>query len=176
MPAKERANPAGRRLGRQSLGSPALVARPLCWYNLAVMDCPSCGRSNLEEARYCTGCRDPLLAEHQCSNCRTVNVDDAQFCTSCGTVLSCPSCGRRDVGDGQFCQDCGQFLTVPGGIALAGLGQRVGATLLDVVLFFLTLIIGYVIWSLGFTLRNGQTPGKQLVGIRVIRADGTPSD
>ena len=48
--------------------------------------------------------------------------------------------------------------------------------LLDIVLFFLILIIGYVTWSLGFTLRNGQTPGKQIVGIRVIRADGTPSD
>ena len=61
-------------------------------------------------------------------------------------------------------------------MALAGLGQRVAATLLDVLLFFLTLGVGYLIWELGFTLRNGQTPGKQLVGIRVIRADGTPSD
>ena len=61
-------------------------------------------------------------------------------------------------------------------MALAGLGQRVAATLLDIVLFFLTLIVGYVIWELGFTLRNGQTPGKQLVGIRVVRADGTPSN
>lgn len=140
------------------------------------MDCPSCGHANLEESRLCAACRTPLLAEGQCSNCRTVNADDAQFCTGCGTVLSCPNCGRRDVGDGEFCQHCSHFLTGPGGIALAGLGQRVAATLLDIVLFFLTLIVGYVIWELGFTLRNGQTPGKQLVGIRVIRADGTPSD
>ena len=27
-----------------------------------------------------------------------------------------------------------------------------------------------------FTFRNGQTPGKQLVGIRIMRDDGTPSD
>ena len=39
---------------------------------------------------------------------------------------------------------------------------------------FATLGVGYVIWSL-FTLGRGQSPGKQLVGIRVVRADGTPS-
>ena len=38
-----------------------------------------------------------------------------------------------------------------------------------------TLIIGYVIWWL-FTLNNGQTPGKQLLEIRVMRVDGTASD
>ena len=118
------------------------------------MDCPSCGHSNLEGARYCARCRTPLFAENQCSNCRTVNDDDAQFCTSCGTVISCPRCSRRDVGDGQFCRDCGQLLAGASGIVLAGLGQRVGATLLDIVLFFVTLIVGYVIWELGFTLRK----------------------
>lgn len=39
----------------------------------------------------------------------------------------------------------------------------------------MTLIIGYIIWWL-FTLRRGQTPGKRLLGIRVMRADGTRSD
>lgn len=34
--------------------------------------------------------------------------------------------------------------------------------------------VGYIIWWL-FALRRGQTPGKQIVGIRVIRDDGTPS-
>ncbi len=45
---------------------------------------------------------------------------------------------------------------------------------MDIALFFLTLIIGYIVWWL-FALRRGQTPGKQLLGIRVIRTDGTPS-
>ena len=49
------------------------------------------------------------------------------------------------------------------------------AYLLDIVLFFVTLIIGYIIWWL-FSLKRGQTPGKRLVGIRVIRTDGTASD
>ena len=32
-------------------------------------------------------------------------------------------------------------------------------------------LLAYAVWFL-YTLRNGQTPGKQMVGIRVIRANG----
>ena len=35
-------------------------------------------------------------------------------------------------------------------------------------------LIGYIVWWL-FALRWGQTPGKQIVGIRVIKDDGEPS-
>ena len=38
----------------------------------------------------------------------------------------------------------------------------------------LVLMLGYVVWWL-IALRRGQTPGKQLVGIRVIKANGEPS-
>ena len=38
----------------------------------------------------------------------------------------------------------------------------------------LALMLGYVIWWL-IALGRGQTPGKQLVGIRVIKAGGEPS-
>ena len=50
--------------------------------------------------------------------------------------------------------------------------RRLVAHLLDVILFFLTLIIGYIIWWL-IVLGRGQTPGKQLLGIRAIRRDGS---
>ncbi len=78
------------------------------------------------------------------------------------------------MGDGLACPWCSQFLAGPRGVKLASLGQRAGAYILDIILFFATLIIGYIIWWL-FTLSRGQTPGKRLLGIRVIRADGTPS-
>ena len=54
------------------------------------------------------------------------------------------------------------MLVGPQGIKAAGMGRRVGAYILDFVLFFVTLIIGYLIWWL-FTLSRGQTPGKQLL-------------
>lgn len=36
------------------------------------------------------------------------------------------------------------------------------------------VMIGYAVWWL-FALGRGQTPGKQIVGIRVIKDDGEPS-
>ena len=36
------------------------------------------------------------------------------------------------------------------------------------------IFVGYIIWWL-FALRNGQTPGKRIVGIRVIKDNGEPS-
>lgn len=52
--------------------------------------------------------------------------------------------------------------------------RRLMAWLLDSVLLFLTLFIGYIIWWL-ITLRQGQTPGKQLLGIRAVKRDGSPA-
>lgn len=49
--------------------------------------------------------------------------------------------------------------------------RRLMADIMEVILFFLTLVIGYVIWWL-IVLGRGQTPGKQLLGIRAVRRDG----
>lgn len=59
------------------------------------------------------------------------------------------------------------------GYELASYGQRAVAYLLDVLLFFLTLVIGYIIWW-AIVLGRAQTPGKQLVGIMVIKDNGEP--
>ena len=45
--------------------------------------------------------------------------------------------------------------------------RRMIANILDFFLVFLTLFIGYLIWWL-IVLGRGQTPGKQLLGIRAI--------
>ena len=139
------------------------------------MQCPSCDHDNPPGAGFCGSCGIELAGEGQCAACQHHNPSDAQFCNNCGTVLRCPNCSRSNVGEGRFCQWCQQFLVVPQGVEAAGLGRRVAAYILDFLLFFVTLIIGYVIWWL-FTLSRGQTPGKQLVGIRVMRIDGTESD
>ena len=49
--------------------------------------------------------------------------------------------------------------------------RRLFANILDALLFVLTLIIGYVIWWL-IVLGRGQTPGKQLLGIRAVMRHG----
>ena len=52
--------------------------------------------------------------------------------------------------------------------------RRIMARVLDTILFFLTLIIGYIIWWL-IVLGRGQTPGKQLLGIRAVKRHGDPA-
>ena len=125
------------------------------------------------EANYCQRCGNALAAGASfCANCGAAQGPPTGAVTNVG---NCPNCGRADPGDGLFCTGCRQFLVAPPAVYAAGLGRRVGAWLLDIVLFFLTLVIGYLIWWL-IVLGRGQTPGKQLLGIRVVRVDGTPSD
>lgn len=53
---------------------------------------------------------------------------------------------------------------------LASLQHRVGAYALDCALAFVTLGIGWIIWSL-VVWGQGQTPGKKILKIRVYAAD-----
>ena len=128
------------------------------------MECPNCRRDNPPDASYGSKCGTALAAEDvavSCPNCRQDNPPGAGFCNNCGTALAvgCPSCSREDVGEGRFCRWCKQLLIGPRGVKAAGIGRRVAAYLLDILLFFLTLIVGYIIWWL-FTLSRGQTAGQ----------------
>ena len=57
----------------------------------------------------------------------------------------------------------------------ASIQHRLGAYLLEGVLFFVTLGIGYFIWFF-IILGQGQTPGKQILKLRVYDATtGSPA-
>jgi uncharacterized RDD family membrane protein YckC len=58
-------------------------------------------------------------------------------------------------------------IALPPGVVVSSRGRRLGAALLECVLAIVTLGIGYVIWSF-YTYGNGQTPGKKLMGMRVV--------
>lgn len=60
----------------------------------------------------------------------------------------------------------------PDQLVTASAGRRLGAAVLDVFLFCITLCIGWFVWFC-IAARNGQTPGKQLLGMYVLRDDGT---
>ena len=53
---------------------------------------------------------------------------------------------------------------------LASLEDRFLGNLLDGILVFVTLFIGWIVWSC-FTYSKGQTPAKQLMGMRVVKQD-----
>jgi uncharacterized RDD family membrane protein YckC len=57
-----------------------------------------------------------------------------------------------------------------GGAPLSSSGRRLGAYLLDVLLAMVTLIIGWLIWSL-ILWAQGQSPAKSLLGMRCVRPD-----
>ncbi len=53
---------------------------------------------------------------------------------------------------------------------LCTVGKRFGEYCLDVLLFIVTLGIGWLIWTL-IILGRGQTPAKQILNMRVVDAD-----
>jgi hypothetical protein len=55
-------------------------------------------------------------------------------------------------------------------VTLASIGQRWGAAFLDNIIFWFTLGIGWLIW-LWFASAEGQTPGKKIVGPRVVNQE-----
>jgi uncharacterized RDD family membrane protein YckC len=55
---------------------------------------------------------------------------------------------------------------IPAGTQLASPWARLGSYLLDSLLILVTLFIGWLIWAM-FTWRNGQSPAKSLLGLRV---------
>jgi uncharacterized RDD family membrane protein YckC len=61
-------------------------------------------------------------------------------------------------------------LLLPNGTELAGVGRRIGAYFLSILLFIVTLGIGYVIWGLILWPR-GQTPTFQVLKMRCFRPE-----
>jgi len=54
------------------------------------------------------------------------------------------------------------------GIVTTSARRRLVGFVLDIVLFVVTLGIGYLIWAL-IVFRGGRSPAKQLLGMRVIK-------
>ena len=80
--------------------------------------------------------------------------------------------GHPYVGDGLFCQQCGAFgLDAEGTVQMAARGERILSWLLNIILFVVTLGIGWIIWWF-IVAPRGQNPGKAVTGLRVIRANG----
>jgi uncharacterized RDD family membrane protein YckC len=83
------------------------------------------------------------------------------------TGYECPNC-RRDFGDGVACQSCRQMAGLPNGISLASPARRLGGYLMEWLLFIVTLGVGYLVWW-AIALGRAQTPGKQVLGMKVLR-------
>jgi uncharacterized RDD family membrane protein YckC len=95
--------------------------------------------------------------------------------TAVATYAACRSC-NQPLAPGLFCQYCGAFvLDSQGTTIMASRISRLGAAIVNALLFLLTLGIGWIIWWF-IVAPRGQNPGKAVVGLRVIRADGRAMD
>lgn len=80
---------------------------------------------------------------------------------------ACPTCGAPWILGANSCQVCRQVDGLPPGIQLSSPGRRLGGYLLDGLLAIVTLWIGWIIWLL-IVMKDGQTPAKQLLGMRTV--------
>jgi RDD family len=104
----------------------------------------------------------------------TIAPPSGRYCASCGALHATP--------DARFCGECGSSLlgadrTRPSpleamhpSVGFASAWRRLGAHLLDVALVVMTLVVGWLVWSL-IVWGRGQTPAKQLLDMRVVEAD-----
>ena len=74
--------------------------------------CPSCGKSNPADAKFCLSCGEKLSAGKTCPSCGRELQPDAKFCPFCGQKIQsvCPNCGKEVVAGAKFCLECGQKL------------------------------------------------------------------
>lgn len=79
---------------------------------------------------------------------------------------TCFYCGQP-WGTGHACQFCRQLYSFPVGVTVSSAGKRLIAHLLESGLVLVTCGIGWLVWAC-FTFGNGQTPAKQLMGMRTV--------
>lgn len=60
--------------------------------------------------------------------------------------------------------------SLPQGVKLSSVGKRFGEYCLETLLVFVTLFIGWAIWS-AIIYGRGQTPAKQVLNMRIVKLD-----
>lgn len=123
-----------------------------------------------------------------CPNCDTYNQAGANYCSNCGRQLAAPDDTQREdnssvEGPTQLPPDTGQHIALSESTEYAGIGVRAAAYAID---FLLVNIMGLVIlvavdpsgiiayaaaisYGVLFIGLRGQTPGKMVMGLHVIR-------
>ena len=82
----------------------------------------------------------------------------------------CPSCGRDWGTERLACQYCGQIDGLPIGVHLSSPSRRFLGHVLELGLMIVTLVVGWIVWSL-VAYGRGQTPAKQLLNMRVVKVE-----
>ncbi len=105
------------------------------------------------------------------------------------STMPCPSCGQSAAADAKFCPGCGRVLS---GVEYAGFWIRFASYIIDAIILFvvgivLAIAVGGtsgavlqfavgVVYTIGFWIAQGATPGKMAVGIKITTVDGGDID
>lgn len=108
---------------------------------------------------------------------------------SAAATMPCPSCGQSAAADARFCPGCGQVLS---SVVYAGFWIRFASYIIDAIILFVVSIVlaiavegltGFLlqvavglVYTIGFWIAQGATPGKMAVGIKITTVDGDDID
>ncbi len=162
----------------------------------ATVRCLRCG-AYTEGGQFCASCVERQRSE-EAERTERVAQSIAERPAAAGPAASgslCPSCGRFASPDAKFCGYCRYQLRAyqpgAGELAYAGFWIRFLALIIDsVILFVANLVIGLLVtnglsafalevflgavYTIGFWVGQGATPGKMAVGIKIVMANGEP--
>ncbi len=160
------------------------------------MRCPSCGRDNPADAAFCANCGAAL--QHRCPRCGQTAPADAAFCPNCGFAFASGSPPQ----EGPAPQPSAVPVPLPAltpavipeeyvGFWIRLVAAIVDGIILGVVNGLISLVspMGGTAWGLPLLVGSGnlvinllyywlfiglkgQTPGKMLVGVKVVDAQG----
>ncbi len=108
---------------------------------------------------------------------------------SAAGTLVCPSCGQSVPTAARFCSGCGRARST---VVYAGFWIRFAAYIIDAIILFVVGIVLAVwvggtsgtalqfavglVYTIGFWIAEGATPGKMAVGIKITTVDGDDID
>lgn len=169
-----------------------------------MMKCNHCGTVLPDDSNFCSACGKPpqMVTEIVCKVCGTKAAKEQRFCAKCGAQLAkqtattmqnqhfkspepLPAQPAKAEGSLQYA-----------GVLLRCLGGIFDAIVLFILGFFIALLTGqttgdgfelygfsaFVWWMIGFVYyaafecKLGATPGKMVIGLRVIKTDGEVCD
>ena len=110
-----------------------------------------------------------------CSRCGAAIPAEARFCPDCGNAVETEQPGAYVIPIAEPAPSPApgrpaKLAGLPETVRLSSAWRRLGGYLLDGVLFVVTLIVGWLIWSI-IVWERGETPEKQLLGMRVVHRE-----
>ena len=124
------------------------------------MYCSQCGSELASDARFCANCGASIAGEAKVPDAAPKPRFDP-YDPQAGERTRPPSTTDPTPGRPAFMHE------LPATVRLSSAWRRLGGYLLEGLLIVLTLLIGWLVWSI-IVWDRGQTPAKQLLGMRVL--------